>query len=166
MNACKECIAYKIHLNEVEPGICMECGKRSMVWKQNDGGSLYLECQECSVSVAVDLNTPCELDPLFQKQCKVIIEPQTKLPDKKTIMMLAKHFQMNTLQMREKLIDGYSVEMGMVLTCRTIRLLDENKITYRLEDWSDPEEKYLYYKECRYPYSTMRVFFDGTKKDN
>ena len=82
MNDCEECIVYQIRHNKCVGEECPGCGKKTLIWKQSDFGTPYMECTECTYAIGVDLNTPCELDPLFSKKVLIVIEPQSELPAK------------------------------------------------------------------------------------
>lgn len=158
MNGCEECIAYKLHHEMVESEICDSCGKKTLIWKQGDFGTFHLECV-CGCIVAVDLNTPCEMDyEFFEQKPLLIVEPLKKLPENKTILQLSKFFKNNSIEIREKLKEGFSVEVEHTKYDEIVRILDENHITYNFKKLEDPREKYPYYKECRYPYSAMRRY--------
>ena len=95
MNGCKGCIAYRLHHGLVEPEICMDCGEKTLIWKQGEGGTFYLECNNCFSLVGVDLNTPCEMDhKLFDQKALLIIEPQEQLPQNTVILKLGKIFSL------------------------------------------------------------------------
>lgn len=141
MDACKECIAYIIHHNLAKPGVCEDCGHNTMVWKQDRSGTFYLECANCSSLIAVDLNTPCEQDPLFEQQVRLVIEPQTHVLNKRTILDIAKQFHLNVLQMREKLIHGYTIEAESIEVDYLAKVLDRYEIDYRIIRPIDPREK-------------------------
>ncbi len=159
MNGCKGCIAYRLHQGVVEPEICMECGEKTLMWKQDEGGYFYLECSNCSSLVGVDLNTPCELDHrLFAQKSLLLIEPQEQLPQNTVILQLGKIFSLNGIQMRDKLKAGYSIEVEHLEFEEIVRILDENGITFRYNKLSDPRKKYTYYRKCKYPYSAMRKY--------
>lgn len=158
MDACKECIAYKIHHNQAEPWECPDCGKETMIWKQHSSGIFYVECSNCGSLAAVDLNTPCEQDQLFMQKTEIIVDPQVEEPSNRTILDLAKHFHVNGIQMREKLMKGFSFESGIVNIDEYAELFKHFDITYRIVDPIDPRTKYHYYKKCKYPYSSMSVY--------
>ncbi len=65
--SCEDCLAYSIHKKLNEPGRCPNCGKRTREWKQSCSGTFYLFCSNCSDELGVDMNTPCEEDPVFRK---------------------------------------------------------------------------------------------------
>ena len=157
-NGCEECIVYKIHHNLAEPEICPECGHKSLYWKQSRGGSLLVRCSRCWLMAAVELNTPCECDPIFYESTKLVIEPQIQLPGNRIILHLAKTIHVRGLQMRSMLMDG------CVLYLETDKMdvfkeeLNTNNICYRIIDPKDPREKYPYYMHCHYTYSGMRKY--------
>ena len=157
MNGCEECIVYEIRHNMLEAGECLGCGKKSMSWKQGKYGNPYMECSECGSTIGVDLNTPCELDHIFKEKVTVFMAPQKELPDKKMIMMLAKDFGMNALQMHKSLKGGFNVELLPYKLESIIRDLLDSGVEYRLEGYVDLREKYPFYRECGYPYSAMRI---------
>lgn len=160
MDSCKECIAYIIHHDLAEPGICEDCGQYTMVWKQDRAGTFYAECTNCGSLVAVDLNTPCEQDSLFEQQVQLVIEPQSHALNKRAILDVARQFHLNVLQMREKLIDGYTIEAENIEVDYLAKVLDQYEINYRIIRPIDPREKYRYYEKCGYPYSPMREYRD------
>ncbi len=90
MNGCKECSIYQIRHNMCECEECPGCGKNTLVWKQSEIGTPHMECTECAYTIGVDLNTPCELDPVFNKKLLIVIEPQAELPSKDIIVIMAK----------------------------------------------------------------------------
>ena len=158
MNGCEECIVYQIRHNMCECEECPGCGKNTLVWKQSKIGTPHMECTECAYTIGVDLNTPCELDPVFNKKLLIVIEPQAELPSKDIIVMMAKEFEMNSLQMRNKLIEGFSTEVSREKAEKLISFLQGNKIAYKGEGYLDLREKYTFYTECGYPYSQMRTY--------
>lgn len=158
MSGCGECIAYKLHHNIIEPLICDECGHKTLVWKQDKGGTFYLECTNCLLLVGVDLNTPCEQDPLFWQKTEIYIEPQKNKLSKQVIHDTAKFFHINSLQMREQLLNGTSVDLDVFDADELMDLLQRQGIIYRVIDPKNPRQIYSYYKECRYPYSPMRKY--------
>lgn len=74
MNECKDCVAYKIHHNQVDNETCSHCGNKTLTWKQNDFGTFRLECSSCDSHIYVDLNTPCEKNHSFFQQNDVDAE--------------------------------------------------------------------------------------------
>ena len=137
---------------------CPGCGKETLIWKQSEFGTPHMECSECAYTIGVDLNTPCELDPVFNKKLLIGIEPQAELPSKDIIVTMAKEFEMNSLQIRNKLMEGFSTEVSLKKTETLISFLQDNKIAYKVEDYEDLREKYTFYSECGYPYSQMRFY--------
>ncbi len=158
MNGCEECVVYKLRHNLAEAEDCPGCGKKTLVWKQSELGTPYMECTECTYTLGVDLNTPCELDPEFSKKVVIVIEPQSELPAKEAIVVMAKEFEMNSLQMRSKLMEGFSMELNREKIETAIRVLQEYKIAYKAEGYEDLREKYPFFSECGYPYSHMLIF--------
>lgn len=158
MDACRECIAYKVHHDQAEPWECPDCGQRTFVWKQHDSGSFYLECSNCGSLAAVDLNTPCEQDSIFWQRTKIVIEPQSKIHSNRTILDLAKCFHVNTLQMRGRLMEGYTVESEIEKINKYAELFDQYGIEYKIVKPEDPRGKYIYYEKCRYPHSAMKIY--------
>lgn len=122
-----------------------------------------MECTECTYAIGVDLNTPCELDPLFSKKVLIVIEPQSELPAKDVVVTMAKDFEMNSLQMRNKLIEVFSTEVIREKSETVIRFLQVNKIEYKAEGYEDLREKYTFYSECGYPYSHMQFYLRNDK---
>ena len=158
MNGCEECIIYMIQHNMCESDECPGCGKQTLIWKLDKYGTPHLECTKCAYVIAVDLNTPCELDPLFDNKVSIVIGPQAKLPSKDIIVEMAKYFEMNAIQMRRKLLEGYSTEVGLERFTTIVSFLQKNQISYKVEDYEDLRLKYPFFTECGYPYSRMRIF--------
>jgi len=133
------------------------------VWKENSdletGGVWYshLECLECSYIIGVDLNTPCEMDPILHKKVILFIDPQKELPDKNAMTTLTKDFGMNTLQMRKSLKDGFSIEMFPDKPDKVILKLKAIGIEYRVDGFENLREKYPFYRGCGYPYSANEI---------
>lgn len=163
MNGCEKCIVYELHHNLVEAEECPGCGKKTLIWKQSEFGTPYMECTECAYTIGVDLNTPCEHDPVFSKKVLIVIEPQSELPAKDIIVTMANDLEMNALQMRTKLIEGFSIEMSREKLETVIRFLRDNKISYKVESYEDLRKKYPFYSECRYPYSHMQFYLRNDK---
>ena len=160
MNGCEGCIVYEIRHNHTKAGKCMGCGKDTWTWKMEKFGTPYLKCSECSFSAGVDLNTPCEEDPVFHEKLKIFIDPQKELPDKSVIMILAKEFGMNILQMHKSLKEGFSMEMPLEKLIKVTLKLEAFGMEYRMDNFVDPREKYPFYQECGYAYSTMRIYMN------
>ncbi len=156
VNGCEECIVYQVQKGIVKPDLCQNCGKQEMSWRQSEGGTLYLECSYCHDAIAVDLNTPCEVDPVFAHKIKMTIEPQQKMPEKEAVAGLAKVSKVNALGMRKMLIDGTSMECVLNELEAMTSLMDRFGVSYSLENYVDCKLKYQFYKECRYPYSAMK----------
>lgn len=165
MNGCEGCIVYEIRHDLTEAEECPECGKKTLVWKQEEFGTPHMECLECSYGIGVDLNTPCELDPVFHNDATIFIDPQTVQPDKNTIMMLAKDFGMNAIQMHKGLKEGFSVVMAPDKLDKAIMDLKSIGVEYRVDGFEDLREKYPFYRECGYPYSHMRMCIQNDKRD-
>ncbi len=166
-NGCVECIVFKVNKGIVEPNICENCGKQEMIWKQSEVGTLYLECSNCHDTIAVDLNTPCELDPVFNQKVKMTVSPKQKIPEKEVIVELSKVFKVNAVGMRKLFIEGISEEVTLKELDVMIPLLNSYGISYKLENFEDCKQKYPFYKECKYPYSAMRIFknnYEGGQK--
>ena len=157
-NGCKECIVYQIMHNEASADFCENCGKNTMEWHQNQEGFLYLECSNCHEKIAVDLNTPCELDSMFRNNPQIRIEPQQTLPDQSLVVALGRLFVLNALNMRKALIEGAVLEVKFDKFADVLALLQDSGIGYSLENCVDYRELYTYYKECKSPYSRMRHF--------
>ena len=164
MYGCEECIVYALNNNLIEPEECPECGKKTLAWKQSEFGTPYMECSACGFSLAVDLNTPCELDHVFHDNIRISMESQTMLPDKNSILMLAKDFGMSTVQMLKCLKEGFSVEMTAEKLDMVIMDLKTVGLEYKIDDSVDLREKYHFYKECGYPYSKMQFCIDNDKR--
>jgi len=163
MNGCEECIIYELHHKLVEAEECPGCGKKTLIWKQSEFGTPHMVCTECTYTIGVDLNTPCELDPVFNKKVLIVIAPQSELPAKDIIVTMAKVFKMNSLQMRTKLIEGFSIEMSIEKMETVIKFLKDNRITYKVEGYEDLRKKYPFYSECGYPYSHMQFYLRNDK---
>ena len=164
---CLECIAYLIHHELADLELCDECGQKALIWKQDRGGTFYLECSNCGCLVAVDLNTPCEEDRMFQERIRVFIEPLREILSNRTILDVSKYFHINALQMREKLTEGFSVEKELRDKGEfdeLIDLLKRSGIPYKIVEPDDPRKKYTYYRKCGYPYSPMRVYLKTEKQ--
>lgn len=158
INGCENCIAYLIHYGKSEPDPCLECGQKALIWKQNSFGTFYLECSNCGAEVAVDLNTPCELDSLMQQKIKIEIKSQEQLPNIEVIVKVGKCLKLNALDMRKKLVDGYELEIAHSEFSELISILNEAGIEVVVRQDENPTEKYPLFKECRYPYSPMRAY--------
>ncbi len=158
MSGCNDCIEYKLCHNLLEPVVCDCCGKKALVWKQDDYGTFYLECSNCSALAAVDLNTPCESEELFRQPTKVVIQPFMAKPMNQVILEASKYFHVNAMNMRERLLLGFSVELRGDELEELTAFLQKHNIGYKVIQPDDPREKYTYYKHCRYPYSPMRKY--------
>ncbi len=157
-NCCEECITYKVQKGCCEPDLCEKCGKQEMLWRQNEDGFLYLECSNCHDSIAVDLNTPCELDAVFNQRVNLTVVPQQKMPEKEAVSELSKAFKTNVLGMRKLLTEGTSMDVILEDLEIMVSLLDKYGVGYRLDNYENCKIKYPFYKECKYPYSRMRIF--------
>ena len=140
INGCTECIAFKIHNNQAEPEICMDCGQRTLIWKQEDYVTFYLECTNCSTLVAVDLNTPCEQDPIFNQVAHIYISPYQDRIDKRVILDLAKYLHVNSVQMREKLLRGFSIDSDLFNYDALRTFLLRNDISCNFVEPEDPRK--------------------------
>lgn len=89
------------------------------------------------------------------QKTEIIVDPQVEEPSNRTILDLAKHFHVNGIQMREKLMKGFSFESGIVNIDEYAELFKHFDITYRIVNPIDPRTKYHYYKKCKYPYSSI-----------
>ena len=161
MSECEKCIYYRIHYGHNIPDLCSRCGQKTMVWKQNEYGTFYMQCSNCGNDAAADLNTPCELDPIFRKGYKIEIRPQSHLPENKVILQLSEYFRIqNSLIMRKKLESGFVTETDYSGRYNDIiKYLKENNISYTTDSIGERvTEKYPLFRECRYPYSPMRAF--------
>ena len=156
-NGCEGCVIDELRHNLFEADECPGCGKKTLRWKQGEFGTPHLDCSECSYIIAVDLNTPCELDPVFHKKVTLFIDPQKVMPDKNTMMTLAREFGMNALQMHKNLKDGFSVEMFPDKLDKVILQLRTIGMEYRVDAFENLREKYPFYRECGYPYSAMQI---------
>ena len=156
MNCCEECIVYQIQNNIAEKELCEDCGNTSMEWKLSEFGTPYLKCSECDSSIAVDLNTPCELDHALHIKYQIVIIPSDTIPNAELLRTISKFLGINILQARKKFIEGYATEMETDKIAGFIDLLQENNIKYKAEDYENPRLKYHFYKECKYPYSKIK----------
>jgi len=160
MNGCENCLQYLITQGKTETDHCDECGCKTLEWKQSTFGTFYMECTDCKAIVAVDLNTPCELDAELHHNVKITITPQASLPNKTIICKLGKLLQLNALQMKEKLEAGYSTEVTHVVLNGIINLLTEHHLEHIINFDCDMKSKYPLYQECKYPYSAMKVYME------
>ena len=158
-NGCEECITFKVNKGIIEPDICENCGKQEMAWRQDKKGFLYLECSNCHETIAVDLNTPCELDPVFNQKVKLTVDPQQIMPAKEAVSELSKAFKVNALGMRKLRTEGTSMDVTLNDLEAMIELMGRYDISYKLENYEDCRLKYPFYKDCKYPYSAMRRVF-------
>lgn len=158
INGCEACIAYQVQKGIAKPDLCENCGKQEMSWRQSAAGTLYMECSNCHDTIAVDLNTPCELDPVFGQKVKVTVEPQQRMPEKEAVSGLSKAFKVNALGMVKLLKEGISMEVSINELEVMISLMDRFGVRYSLENYEDCKVKYSFYKDCKYPYSAMRIF--------
>ncbi len=158
-NGCKNCIEYKLNHNQIDNCKCLDCGNDTMVWKQEESGTFYVECSYCGTIAAVDLNTPCEEDKVFWQEIKIIIEPNQGKISNRDILDLAKFFNYNGVQMRNKLCCGFSAEATFTHGFDDIiDILQQKGINYKVVKPDDPRKKYPYYKYCKYPYSPFRHY--------
>ena len=164
-NGCEDCIVYKIHHNQLEPELCPECGHKSLYWKQQKSGSLFLRCSKCCFMAAVDLNTPCENDPIYDEIIKLVLEPQTHKPDNKTILRVAKRLNISGLKMREILVNGCVLSLSANMIDEVSKVFSENNLEYNIISAEDPREKYPYYKQCNYTYSGMKKYLPETNHE-
>lgn len=88
MNGCENCLQYLVRYEKTENDYCPECGSKTLTWKQNSYGIFYMECTSCKSTVAVDLNTPCELDDELNQKVQVKIQPQSLTQEKAIIYQL------------------------------------------------------------------------------
>ena len=156
MNACEECITYQLHHNLLEAEICPVCGQKSFIWKQN--GDFHLECSNCGTLAAVDLNTPCEKDPIFFECTCIQVAPQNTKVTPRAVLDLAKFFHINSVQMRKKLASGFTEDTSSVKIDELEQILRSHMIAYKIIEPNDPREKYTYYRACNYMYSAMRKY--------
>lgn len=165
MNCCEECIVYQIQNNIAETDLCEECGNISMEWKLGEFGTPYLKCSKCDSWIAVDLNTPCELDYSFNKKYEIVITPSDTMPKPEVLRTISKLLGINILQARNIFVDGFKAEMEIEKIAVFIDLLKENNIMYKAEEYENPRLKYHFYKECKYPYSAMQFWRKNDKKE-
>ncbi|MDD6570764.1 MAG: hypothetical protein PUF12_00090 [Thermoflexaceae bacterium] len=159
INGCKDCLAYLIRCGNIEADTCRKCGQVTLRWKQNSFGTFNMECSNCGAIVGVDLNTPCELDATFQQKIKIVIEPHTQLPDNEAVINLGKLLRLNSHAMRKKLSEGDVIEVEHSELNIVTNLMKEKGIVFSVEQEEDMKEKYPFYKECKYPYSSMRGYW-------
>lgn len=155
MGSCEECIVFQIHHHSSKPSHCKNCGQDTLEWSLIDGRTICLICSNCGNSVLVDLNTPCEIDPIFRKKTIIIVHPQQKLPDHRSLITLSRHFHCNSLQMREKLINGFSFEIPIQDQKEDCCFLEKYDIDKTVISPGDPRIIYTYYKKCNYYWSNM-----------
>ena len=164
-NCCEECIVYQIQNNKIGKNLCEECGNVSMEWKLGKSGAPYLKCSKCDCLIAVDLNTPCELDNAFLKKYQIVINPSDTMPIPGVLSAISKLLGINILQARNIFVDGFETEMEIEKITSFIDLLQENSIKYKSAEYENPRLKYRFYKECLYPYSRMRFCLEKDKKE-
>lgn len=158
MRECKKCIAYQLHHNLLKPMYCKECGETTLNWRQSEYGTFYAECSNCSGIIAVDLNTPCELDPLFEQENRVVVNSLAEPISRQVILDLSKLLHVNVVQMKRMLNYGFSMEVSTERIIEIMELLENNEIQYYVDSPENPLEKYPYFEKCRYPYSAMRNY--------
>ena len=111
MQGCQECLAYLIHHGLVQPDICPECHEKALYWKQSEFGTFFLACTNCSTTIAVDLNTPCEEDPVFHQTLQIIVMPSSVVFNNQKLLELAKVFDVNTIQIYRMLKQGFTMDI-------------------------------------------------------
>lgn len=158
MNKCKECLEILIKSKKMETENCPECGNKSMNWSQNMFGTFEMECSNCGIIVAADLNTPCELDKDLHSKVRIIINPLIELPSRTIIYKLGKLLQLNVVQMKNVLESGSSFEVEHETLNKIIILLQDNNLENLISYNCDMKKKYPLYLECIYPYSAMNVY--------
>lgn len=159
-NGCEKCLVYLIRYGKTEADLCLKCGKTALYWKQDSFGTFYMECANCGSIVAVDLNSPCELDESFQRKIKIEIKPQESIIDKEVVHKLGKLLQLNSLMMYKKLNEGCVVEIEHSEFGKLTKLMWENDIAFVIAQEENMTEQYFFYKDCNYPYSAMRVYLN------
>lgn len=121
---------------------------------------MIVKCSNCNNTAAVDLNTPCEEDhKLFRQRITVRINPDQGKIDKKSIIFLAKHFEINSIQMLERLKAGFQFDIWLYDLHKHIRVFQQTGISYSAE-YDDPRQYYQYYQKCGYLYSAMNIFLE------
>ena len=159
MRTCKDCLAYKIHHNLSEPDICPECHEKTLHWKQNEFGTFSLACSNCSETIAVDLNTPCEEATVFHQTHQIAISPSSAMPDKRKLIEMARLFHVNSAEIYRMFKQGFTIDVRVEKLQEVISFLTDEGIAYRLPPgFIDPRELFFYYKQCHYPYSAMRIY--------
>ena len=98
----------------------------------------------------------------FEERIKIVVEPQSGRHGNKAILEIALFFHENSLQMRQKLIEGYSFEPREGEIDTIINFFEQHDILYRIISPPDPRDKYLYYKECNYLHSQMKKYKNGS----
>ena len=121
---------------------------------------MIVKCSNCDYTAAVDLNTPCEEDhELFRQRITFRIDPGQGKIDKRSIISLAKNFEINSIQMLERLNTGFQFDTRLYDLHKYIRAFQQTGISYSAE-YDDPRQYYPYYHECGYLYSAMNLFLD------
>ncbi len=119
---------------------------------------MFVRCSRCWLMASVELNTPCEGDPIFYESTKLVIDPQKQMPGNRIILHLAKIIQVTGLQMRSMLMDGSILYLEPDKMDVVKEALNANKICCKIIDPQDPRDKYQYYMHCHYSYSGMRKY--------
>ena len=158
MDICKSCLEYQIRNDLIESEICPECGQKMLVWKKDNSGCFYSQCSNCPMFVAVDMNTPCELDTRFREDIRLEIYQQETYVANIVIMKLAKILRISAVQTKKAIKEGYTTLISPYEIDEVIRLLDENGISYITNKRFEPMKEYGFFKECSYPYSRMNEF--------
>lgn len=160
VNGCENCIAYLIRYGKYDADPCHECGQKALIWKQNSFGTFYMQCSNCGAEVAVDLNTPCELDELMSQKVEIELKKQARFPDNNTIIKLGKCLQINAMEMRKRIADGCAFKIEYAKVTELVKILGGTDIDFVIHQNENPIKKYLMYEQCGYPYSPMRVFLE------
>lgn len=149
---CEECIVYRIHYELDNIDKCYQCGNMTARWKQNESGTMYIECSECGSIAAVDMNTPCELE--YESMFKCHLLPM-KLSQEK-LLVISKFIGMTVLQTAKSMKnEGLFLEDDFYGMCSKLIFMDKQDISYTVEPY-DPRFKYIYIKKCGYPYRAIR----------
>ena len=155
INVSEQCLQYTVSSPEPTYDECPFCHKIAMAWVQGKTGTFHLECSKCGEIIAVDLNTPCESDPMFYQPVHISIKPVTEKHEKDYLLRISKHLHLSAIQTRKELMNGCTLDVDIGNLVPLIEALRQLNIEYQL-NIDDPCEKYASYKECKYPYSKMR----------
>jgi len=88
----------------------------------------------------------------------ITVEPQHDMPENQVILAMARHFNVNGLQMRKKLLEGFTVQARLEELDSLTLPFDNYGIKYSVNRPDDPRNRYPYFDKCRYPYSPMNHY--------